>query len=251
MIAINKMDQPGAKAMLNDIRTVIALDPDAERRPAIVLTEAVREEGIDTLWETLVERRDALAVEGELEERRRRNLAGEVVAAAAARARTRIEEQIAADPALAELVVCVQRRRSIRSPPSTRSSPPCCARPRRDASDPRRYRRSRGAPRRGRAGDAGALVGHAQRPRRSPRLVEGREPPADRLVQDPRRLQHDRAADRGRAGSRCRHGERRQPRAGGGVGGAPGGDRGDDLRSRGAPMAKVDAARGLRRDRRC
>ena len=51
VIAINKMDQPGAKAMLNDIRTVIALDPDAERRPAIVLTEAMREEGIDGLWE--------------------------------------------------------------------------------------------------------------------------------------------------------------------------------------------------------
>ena len=110
VIAINKMDQPGAKALLNDIRTVMALSPDAERQPAIVLTEAVREEGIDALWETLVGRRDALAAAGELEERRRRNLAAEVVAAAAARARTRIEEQIAADPSLAELVVGVQQR---------------------------------------------------------------------------------------------------------------------------------------------
>ena len=110
VIAINKMDQPGAKALLNDIRTVMALSPDAERQPAIVLTEAVREEGIDTLWETLVERRDALVVEGALEERRRRNLAAEVVSAAAARVRTRIEEQIAADPSLTELVIGVQQR---------------------------------------------------------------------------------------------------------------------------------------------
>ena len=29
VIAVNKMDQPGAKAMLNDIRGVIALDPEA------------------------------------------------------------------------------------------------------------------------------------------------------------------------------------------------------------------------------
>ena len=72
--------------------------------PAIVLTEAVREEGIDALWEALVERRDRLAAAGELEERRRRNLAGEVVSAATARARTRIEQAIADDPALAELV---------------------------------------------------------------------------------------------------------------------------------------------------
>ena len=110
VIAINKMDQPGAKALLNDIRTVMALSPDAERRPAIVLTEAVREEGIDTLWETLVESRDGLVAAGELENRRRRNLAGEVVSAATARVRTRIEEAIAADPALTELVVGVQQR---------------------------------------------------------------------------------------------------------------------------------------------
>ena len=110
VIAINKMDQPGAKALLNDIRTVMALSPDAERRPAIVLTEAVREEGIDSLWEALVESRDGLVAAGELENRRRRNLAGEVVSAATARVRTRIEEAIAADPALTELVVGVQQR---------------------------------------------------------------------------------------------------------------------------------------------
>ena len=110
VIAINKMDQPGAKSLLNDIRTVIALDPESKRRPAIVLTEAVREEGIEDLWNAVVERRDRLAAEGELEERRRRSLAGEVVSAATARARTAIERAIVDDPALADLVASVQRR---------------------------------------------------------------------------------------------------------------------------------------------
>jgi LAO/AO transport system kinase len=110
VIAINKMDHPGAKAMMNDIRTVISLNPAAERRPAIVFTEAVREEGIEGLWSAVVERRDRLAAAGELEERRRRNLAGEVVSAATARARAGIETAIAEDPALAELVASVQRR---------------------------------------------------------------------------------------------------------------------------------------------
>jgi putative protein kinase ArgK-like GTPase of G3E family len=110
VIAINKLDQPGAKAMMNDIRTVVALDPEVERRPAIVLTDAVREEGIEALWQEIVERRDRLVAGGELEERRRRNLAGEVVSAATARVRTGIERAIAADPALAELVASVQRR---------------------------------------------------------------------------------------------------------------------------------------------
>jgi LAO/AO transport system kinase len=110
VIAINKMDQAGAKAMLNDIRTVIALDPESERRPTIVLTEAVREKGIEGLWNAVVERRDHLAAAGELEERRRRNLAGEVVSAATARARTVIEKAIVEDAALADLVASVQQR---------------------------------------------------------------------------------------------------------------------------------------------
>jgi LAO/AO transport system kinase len=110
VIAINKMDQPGTKAMMNDIRTVIALNPEPERRPTIVLTEAVREEGIEGLWSAIVERRDRLAAAGEIEERRRRNLEGEVVSAATARVRTRIEAAIVEDPALAELVASVQRR---------------------------------------------------------------------------------------------------------------------------------------------
>ena len=70
VIAINKMDQPGAKAMLNDIRGVISLDPDAKRVPTIVLTEAVRGEGVERLWSLLVARRDQLAAAGELDERR-------------------------------------------------------------------------------------------------------------------------------------------------------------------------------------
>ena len=110
VIAINKMDQPGAKAMMSDIRTVISLDPDSEHRPAIVLTEAVREEGVEDLWNAVVERRDRLAAAGELDERRRRNLASEVVSAATARVRTVIEEAIVEDAALADLVSSVQRR---------------------------------------------------------------------------------------------------------------------------------------------
>jgi len=75
-----------------------------------VLTEAIREEGIDTLWDELVERRDSLHAAGELEERRRRNLLGEVVSAATARVRASIEQIIVEDPQVAELVAAVQRR---------------------------------------------------------------------------------------------------------------------------------------------
>ena len=110
VVAINKMDQPGARSMLADLRAVVALDSDSERRPPILFTEALREEGIAELWDAVVERRDRLAAAGDLEERRRRNLAGEVVSAATARARSAIEQAIEEDPQLAELVAAVQGR---------------------------------------------------------------------------------------------------------------------------------------------
>ena len=64
-------------------------------------------------------------------------------------------------------------------------------------------------------------------------LPEGREPPADGLVQDPRRVQHDRDARRGGASRRRRRRERREPRASGRLGRARGGNRGDDLHAAG------------------
>ena len=109
VIAVNKMDMPGAKALRSDIRTVLSLAPGAEP-PPVVLTEALRGDGIAEVWETLAGRRDVLAAAGELEARRRRNLLGEVVSAAAARLRADIEQAIADDPELAELVGAVQRR---------------------------------------------------------------------------------------------------------------------------------------------
>ena len=110
VIAVNKMDQPGATALQNDIRGVIALDPNAAWRPPIVLTEAVRGEGVDALWGAINERRSALEADGRLEQRRRANLAGEVIAAATVRARSEIERAIADDAAIAEIVAAVQRR---------------------------------------------------------------------------------------------------------------------------------------------
>ena len=87
VIAVNKMDHPAAKTMLQEVRSVVALDPVRERRPAILLTEALRGEGVPELWEALEERRVELEERGELDARRERNLSGEVEALAVARVR--------------------------------------------------------------------------------------------------------------------------------------------------------------------
>ena len=110
VIVVNKMDHPAAKAMVSDVRAVLALDPDVDRRPQLLSTEAVSGEGVEQLWDALESRRSALAAGGELQARRRRNLAGEVVAVATGRARDRIERALESNDALRELIAAVQRR---------------------------------------------------------------------------------------------------------------------------------------------
>jgi LAO/AO transport system kinase len=110
VIAINKMDHPAAKTMLNEVRSILSLDRERAWRPPIVLTEALRGENVDTLWEKIEEHRAHLESEGRLEERRRKNLAGEVFAVASGRAKTHLVRAVEDDPELRRLLEEVQRR---------------------------------------------------------------------------------------------------------------------------------------------
>jgi LAO/AO transport system kinase len=110
VIAINKSDHPAAKTMLNEVRSILSLDRDRAWRPPIVLTEAIRGENVDVLWEKIAEHRAHLESDGLLEERRRKNLAGEVFAVASGRAKAHLEEAVAGDPELQRLLDEVQRR---------------------------------------------------------------------------------------------------------------------------------------------
>jgi LAO/AO transport system kinase len=110
VIAINKMDHPAAKTMLNEVRSILALDRDREWRPPIVLTEATRGENVPELWEKITAHRTFLEESGQLEERRARNLASEVFAVASARAKQHLEHAVTDDPELRRLLDEVQRR---------------------------------------------------------------------------------------------------------------------------------------------
>jgi LAO/AO transport system kinase len=110
VIAINKMDHPAAKTMLNEVRSVLSLDKESAWKPPIVLTEAARGENVPELWAKVEEHRAFLEEEGRLEEQRRRNLAGEVFAVASARAKSHLEEAVAEDPELRRLLDEVQER---------------------------------------------------------------------------------------------------------------------------------------------
>ncbi len=82
VIAINKMDHSGAKTMLNEVRSIVGL-AEPERRPAIVLTEALRGENVAELWAALEAHRDSArerrtARRAEAQEPRRGSLRGGV-----------------------------------------------------------------------------------------------------------------------------------------------------------------------------
>jgi GTPase len=110
VIAVNKMDHPAAKTMVNEVRSILSLDRDRAWRPPIVLTEATRGENVPKLWAKIEEHRAHLESEGGLEERRRKNLAAEVFAVASGRMKAHLERAVADDPELRRLLDEVQRR---------------------------------------------------------------------------------------------------------------------------------------------
>ncbi len=109
-IAINKMDHPAARTMLSEVRSVLALDRDRPWKVPIVLTEAMRGEGVPELWDALERHRAHLEADGGLDARRRANLAAEVFAVASARAKAHLEQAVADDAELRRLLDAVQRR---------------------------------------------------------------------------------------------------------------------------------------------
>jgi GTPase len=109
VIAINKSDHPAAKTMLNEVRSIVGLS-EADRRPAILLTEALHGENVSELWGALEEHRAGLERDGRLDERRRRNLSAEVFAVASSRAAAHLRAAVAESPELRAVLARVEDR---------------------------------------------------------------------------------------------------------------------------------------------
>jgi LAO/AO transport system kinase len=109
VIAVNKMEHPAAKTMLNEVRSIVAL-ADPESRPAILLTEAITGENVPELLRAIEEHRTALERDGRLEERRRKNLSAEVFAVASSRANAHLRAAVAEDPELQRVLTQVESR---------------------------------------------------------------------------------------------------------------------------------------------
>jgi LAO/AO transport system kinase len=119
VIVINKADHPLTDTMVREIRGVLSLanldrTPEQVRgswRVPIVKTEASRGEGVDELVRRLDEHRAHILAEGQLDERRARNLRNDVLAIATARMRRRLEEELHGDAEFQSLIDRVIERR--------------------------------------------------------------------------------------------------------------------------------------------
>ncbi len=121
VIVINKADHPLTDTMVREIRGVLSLanlDRDdaaaaaaARWRVPIVRTEAAHGRGVEELVERLEDHRAHILAAGQLAERRRRNLRGEVLALASARMRRRLEARLHGDAELERLLEEVVERR--------------------------------------------------------------------------------------------------------------------------------------------
>jgi LAO/AO transport system kinase len=104
VIVINKADHPLTDTMVREIKGILALGGHREWVVPIVRTEAVSNVGIEELAEQLAEHRAHIEAQGTLSERRRRNLMSEVLAIATNRMRRELEQAIADDDQVRELL---------------------------------------------------------------------------------------------------------------------------------------------------
>jgi LAO/AO transport system kinase len=110
VICVNKADHPMTDTMVREIRGVLSLGPSGSWKVPIVRTEAAKGEGVAELVEKIDQHRAHIESEGTLEKRRARNLRNEVLELAASRMRRRLEETVADDAAVSELLERVVRR---------------------------------------------------------------------------------------------------------------------------------------------
>ncbi len=88
ILVVNKADLPGAEKTRRQIQEALTLGPPQSTfTPPICMVSATREEGLEPLWQAILEHRRHLENTGQLEERRRLRLKQEVLAIVAERAR--------------------------------------------------------------------------------------------------------------------------------------------------------------------
>jgi len=111
VIVVNKKDHPSADVTLNEVRSILALsDRPRDWDPPILATNATTGEGVEELWESIVEHREHLEAHGLLDRRRGQSLEKEVFALTLHEVGRLLASRSDSDPALEEILRQVRER---------------------------------------------------------------------------------------------------------------------------------------------
>jgi GTPase len=102
VFAVNKSDIDGHARVVAELRTMINMAPKTGWRPPIVPTIATRGEGVDRLWDAVLQHRKHLESSGRAQELAERRLRDETAEVAAEIARERTRRALEEDAGLAE-----------------------------------------------------------------------------------------------------------------------------------------------------
>ncbi|HYM49227.1 MAG TPA: hypothetical protein VET65_01525, partial [Candidatus Limnocylindrales bacterium] len=100
VFVVNKSDLGGAEKTRRLIQDALALAPKQAWEPPVLLASAVKEEGVDRLFEVITRHRAHLQETGELGRRRLQRVKQEVIALVAERARQRAASALEEDATL-------------------------------------------------------------------------------------------------------------------------------------------------------
>ncbi len=101
IFVINKADLGGAEKTRRLVQDALAMGPKQAWQPPILLVSAVKEDGIEAVWDAVLAHRNFLEASGTLSVRRQQRLKSEVVAIVAERAREQARKALDGDTPVA------------------------------------------------------------------------------------------------------------------------------------------------------
>jgi LAO/AO transport system kinase len=110
VIVVNKANHPLTDSMIREIKSVLALGPKTDWVVPVLRTEATAGEGVEELAAQIDAHHAHIAEAGTLMERRRRNLMNEVLGLATQRMRRQLEQSVAGDERVRQLLDQVVER---------------------------------------------------------------------------------------------------------------------------------------------
>jgi LAO/AO transport system kinase len=104
VFVVNKADLGGAEKTRRLVQDALAMGPKQEWRPPILMISAVKDEGVDGVWDAVLSHRKYLEESGSLATRREGRLKQEVVAIVAERAREQARTALEGDTPIARRI---------------------------------------------------------------------------------------------------------------------------------------------------